>query len=165
MRVSRKMRRALVPAMVVLAAMAGACSHSGSAATPSGQQIARATFHTSGGEVRTAFLSVADTEAEREQGLMGRTSLARDGGEVFVFDGPVHTGFWMKDTLIPLSIAFWDASGRIVDVKEMAPCTSDLCPIYRPRAAYTHALEMNAGWFDQHEVRIGDQVELHVGTE
>jgi uncharacterized membrane protein (UPF0127 family) len=98
-------------------------------------------------------------------GLMGRTSLARNSGEVFVFDGPVRAGFWMKDTRIPLSIAFWDASGRIVDVKEMVPCTSDPCPVYRSRAPYTQALEMNAGWFDQHGVTIGDTVELHVGTE
>jgi uncharacterized protein len=159
------MWKALVVVMVLCATMAGACSHPGPSPASSGHLIAEATFETSHGRVPTSFLDVANTEAEREQGLMGRTSLARNAGEVFVFDGPVQTPFWMKDTQIPLSIAFWDASGRIVDVKEMAPCTSDPCPIYRPRAPYTHALEMNAGWFDQHGVRIGDQVELLVGSE
>jgi uncharacterized protein len=158
----RSMRWRLALALMVLAT---ACVRSGSSTSPSGHLIARTTFHTSAGDVRTSFLSVADTEAERQRGLMNRTSLARDGGEVFVFDGPVQDAFWMKDTLIPLSIAFWDASGRIVDLKEMTPCRSDPCPLYRPRAPYTHALEMNAGWFDEHGVTIGDTVELHVGSE
>jgi uncharacterized protein len=160
------MRKANIPTLVLVAALAGGCSGSGSLATPSGHLVATATFHTSDdGEVRTSFLTVADTEAERQAGLMGRTSLARNGGEVFVFDGRVQTAFWMKDTKLPLSIAFWDASGRVVDVQEMEPCTSDPCPVYESSAPYTHALEMNAGWFDQHGVKIGDAVELHVGTE
>ena len=59
-------------------------------------------------------VEAADTPAEREHGLMGRTSLDTDEGMVFVFDGPTDGSFWMKDTLIPLSIAFWDEDGRIV---------------------------------------------------
>jgi uncharacterized membrane protein (UPF0127 family) len=158
------MRRAKV-VLVLVAALAAGCSGSGPPATPSGHLVAKATFHTSDGKVRTSLLAVADTEAERQAGLMGRTSLARNGGELFVFDGRVQTAFWMKDTKLPLSIAFWDASGRIVDVQEMEPCAADPCAVYQSSAPYTHALEMNAGWFDQHGVKIGDTVELHVGTE
>jgi uncharacterized membrane protein (UPF0127 family) len=154
--------RRLLLGIAVVATVASACDRG---PAPSEHLIARATFHTSSGTIRTSFLAVADTEAERERGLMGRTSLARDSGEVFVFDGPVRTAFWMKDTEIPLSIAFWDDAGRIVDVKEMTPCTSDPCPVYRSRAPYTHALEMNAGWFEEHGIGIGDSVEFRVGTE
>ena len=159
------MRRASVVVLLALAMMLAACSRGSSTATASGSRIARATFHTAEGDVRTSFLSVADSEAEREHGLMGRTSLAADGGEVFLFDGTVDVTFWMKDTEIPLSIAFWDASGRIVDLEEMEPCAADPCPTYRSRAPYTTALEMNAGWFRDHGVRIGDQVDLQLGTE
>jgi uncharacterized protein len=151
--------------MLLVAVVGSGCSRSETSAATSKHLVAEAIFHTSGGNIRTSFLDVANTESERRAGLMGRTSLARNSGEVFVFDGPVRAAFWMKDTRIPLSIAFWDASGRIVDVKEMVPCTSDPCPVYRSLVPYTHALEMNAGWFDQHGVRIGDTVELHVGTE
>src|SRR5207249_84505 len=66
------------------------------------------TFHTASGNVVIADYSLANTAEERQHGLMGVTSLGRYGGEVFLFDGPQTTGgFWMKDTLIPLSIVFW----------------------------------------------------------
>jgi uncharacterized membrane protein (UPF0127 family) len=159
------MRRTFFSALVLLTCATMGCSRAAPAPVPSGHLIGVATFRTSEGTARTSFLAVADTEAERERGLMERTSLARDGGEVFVFGGTVDATFWMKDTLIPLSIAFWDASGTIVDLSEMVPCTADPCPRYGSRAPYTHALEMNAGWFADHGVTIGDTVELRIGTE
>jgi len=161
--VRRTSVRALVALLMLPLVSLAACSRS--ATSSRGNRIARATFHTADGDVRTSFLSVADSEAERERGLMGRTSLPADGGEVFLFDGTVDATFWMKDTEIPLSIAFWDASGTIVDLEEMVPCTADPCPTYRSRAPYTTALEMNAGWFRDHGVRIGDTVDLQLGTE
>jgi uncharacterized membrane protein (UPF0127 family) len=157
-------RRTSVVALLALVASVTACSRAGTS-SPSGNRVARATFHTAFGEVRTSFLSVADSEAERERGLMGRASLPADGGEVFLFDGTVDDTFWMKDTEIPLAIAFWDASGRIVDLQEMVPCPADPCPTYASRAPYSTALEMNAGWFRDHGVRIGDTVDLSVGRE
>jgi uncharacterized protein len=133
--------------------------------TPSLEPSGRATFTTYSGPVRTSRLEVADTEAERELGLMGRTDLTPESGMVFVYDDETARSFWMKDTLIPLSIAFWGEDGRVVDILEMEPCRADPCTVYTPRASYTTALEMNAGWFDEHGVKVGDRVELQLATE
>jgi uncharacterized membrane protein (UPF0127 family) len=102
----------------------------------------------------------ADTPAERAHGLMGRTSLGTDEGMVFVFDGPTDGSFWMKDTLIPLSIAFWDEDGRIVGIRDMEPCTADPCPTYGSPEPYVGALEVDQGFFAEHGVVIGDRIEL-----
>ena len=96
---------------------------------------------------------------------MGVEALDEDGGMVFVFDGEQDGSFWMKDTLIPLSIAFWGEDGRLLDILEMEPCTADPCPTYSARAPYTHALEMNAHWFDDRGIEIGDRVELTIDSE
>lgn len=105
-------------------------------------------------------VEIANGPEERARGLMGRTSLDADRGMAFLFEEPVINAFWMKNTRIPLSIAFWDADARIVDVLEMTPCPEDPCPIYRPGAPYVGAVEANAGYFAKHGVRIGDEVEL-----
>jgi uncharacterized protein len=106
----------------------------------------------------------ADSPAEREQGLMGRTSLGADEGMIFLFDdvadGPVTSEFWMKDTLIPLSVAFWDEHGRIVGIRDMDPCTEDRCPTYSSPTPYIGALEVNIGFFAEHGVKTGDRIEL-----
>jgi uncharacterized protein len=104
---------------------------------------------------------VADTDAERAEGLMGRTSLDADAGMVFLWEGPVETTFWMKDTLIPLSIAFWNERGRIVEILDMAPCRQDDCPSYGPDEPFVGALEVNRGFFDDHGVEVGDSVFLN----
>jgi uncharacterized membrane protein (UPF0127 family) len=66
----------------------------------------------------------------------------------------------MKDTLIPLSIAFVDAGGRVVTLRDMAPCEADPCMTYSATAPYVTAIEANAGWFDAHHVEVGDEVSL-----
>ncbi len=91
---------------------------------------------------------------------MGRRSLAPDAGMVFLEDGPTDATFWMKDTLLPLSIAFWGTDGRIVDLQDMAPCRADPCPRYRSTAPYVGAVEVNLGFFAAHGVRVGDTVRL-----
>jgi len=119
------------------------------------------TFHTAEGDVIVADYRLADTEAEREQGLMGVTSLGRYGGEVFLFDGPQTSGgFWMKDTLIPLSIAFWGSDGRIYKMFEMEPCKADPCHVYEPGGTFVGAIEMGEGEFGRLGVKIGDTVEV-----
>lgn len=105
-------------------------------------------------------VEVADEPAERSVGLMGRTSLPEDRGMVFLFDGPVSTSFWMKDTLIPLSIAFWTEDQRIVAILDMEPCEADPCPTYGPGVPFVGAVEANQGWFERNGVRVGDGVEL-----
>ncbi len=124
-----------------------------------------ATFATASGKVRTSTLEIADTGAERERGLMNRNTLAPNAGMVFVFDGETTNSFWMKDTPIPLSIAFWGDGGRVVDILDMQPCTTDPCTVYTPRGPYTRALEMNLGWFERRGVQIGDRVELQLTPE
>ena len=114
---------------------------------------------TAGGEV-TVPVEVADTPAERERGLMGRQSLASDDGMVFIFPNNSNDAFWMKGTLIPLSIAFYDDRGRIVSLLDMEPCRAEPCPLYSPGAAYRGALEVNRGAFDRWGVRVGDRLRL-----
>jgi uncharacterized protein len=112
------------------------------------------------GEETTIALEVADTPSERERGLMGRTSLPADAGMAFVFPED-HTGpFWMKDTLIPLSIAFYTADGRILKILDMEPCTEDPCPLYNPGVAYRGALEVNKGAFDDWGISAGDRLRI-----
>jgi uncharacterized membrane protein (UPF0127 family) len=103
-------------------------------------------------------VEIADNDARRERGLMFRTRLAANAGMAFVWPTNVASAFWMKDTRIPLSVAFFDAKGRIVRVLDMAPCRADPCPIYDPRATYRGALEVNKGAFRRWKVRVGDRI-------
>lgn len=90
-------------------------------------------------------VAVADTRALRSQGLMGVTDLGGLDGMLFAFDESSDGGFWMKDTLISLDIAFFDTDGLFVDAFTMRPCTENPCPVYRPSGAYRHAVEVPAG--------------------
>jgi uncharacterized protein len=101
-------------------------------------------------------VQVADDDASREQGLMGVTSIPENSGMAFTWTSPTDATFWMKDTLIPLSIAFVGQDGRIVTIKEMTPCTADPCTTYGADAPYTMALEANANWFEDNRVQVGD---------
>lgn len=119
----------------------------------------RVVIDTDAGEV-TVDVEVADTPAEREAGLMNRESLARNAGMLFEFDDDYRGGFWMKDTLIPLSIAFADSEGTILRILDMEPCTADPCRIYDPGVAYRRALEVNQGAFERWGVSEGDRLTL-----
>ena len=103
---------------------------------------------------------VADTQSERAAGLMHVMALAPDDGMAFVFDGPVTDQFWMKDTLIPLSVVFVGEDGRIISESDMNPCTADPCPTYPASGPYTMAIEANLGWFHDHGVRVGSKARL-----
>jgi uncharacterized membrane protein (UPF0127 family) len=78
-------------------------------------------------------VEVASTDAQRAQGLMNRRRLAPKAGMVFLFAQPTRTQFWMKETLIPLSIAFYDRSGRILRILDMAPCRAAVPGLRRGR--------------------------------
>jgi uncharacterized protein len=91
---------------------------------------------------------VADRDELRRRGLMGVRELPREGGMLFLFPADTRGGFWMKDTLIPLSIAYFDAGGRVLAIMDMEPCTADPCPSYDPGVAYRGALEVNRGRFE-----------------
>jgi uncharacterized membrane protein (UPF0127 family) len=105
-------------------------------------------------------VEVADDAEERARGLMGRRELAEDAGMVFVFPEPTRGAFWMRDTLIPLSIAFYDGSGTILRILDMEPCRAEPCPLYDPGVAYRGALEVNQGAFERWGVLPGDTLTL-----
>ena len=99
---------------------------------------------------------VAATVATRTTGLMNRFSLQPDHGMLFVFDEPQPMNFWMKNTYVPLSIAFIDAGGRIMNIEDMAPQTENAHP---SRGLALYALEMKKGWFVQNGIGEGDRVD------
>jgi uncharacterized membrane protein (UPF0127 family) len=100
-------------------------------------------------------VSIADTPEAKEQGLMGVEEMDEDVGMVFLEPEPVQQSFWMKDTLIPLSVAFWDQSRHIVAVIDMDPCLEEPCTLYDPGVAWVGAVEVNQGYFDRHAFELG----------
>ena len=102
-------------------------------------------------------VEIARTDAERQRGLMDRTSLDDGAGMLFVFPEPVEVAFWMKNTLIPLSIAFIDEQGIIIDIQDMQPQDETL---HYPSGPYRYALEVPQGWFERAGVAIGHTAEL-----
>ncbi|MEB0134989.1 DUF192 domain-containing protein [Actimicrobium sp. CCC2.4] len=95
---------------------------------------------------------VAATEAEREQGLMFREKMGPNEGMVFLFGAPAGVCMWMKNTLLPLSVAFIDDDGKIVNIEDMKPQTTESHCAVKP---IRYALEMNAGWFKQKNIKAG----------
>ncbi|BDB25343.1 DUF192 domain-containing protein [Cupriavidus sp. P-10] len=98
---------------------------------------------------------VAATPAAREQGLMYRKSMPVNGGMLFVFEQKAGHCFWMRNTELPLSIAFLADDGTIVNIEDMAPRSENN---HCPKAAIRYALEMNQGWFAQKGIRAGAKI-------
>jgi uncharacterized membrane protein (UPF0127 family) len=109
----------------------------------------------SAGQSVVLSIEIADTPDERAIGLMNRESLPDDGGMLFDFGADVQAGFWMKNTLIPLSIAFIDKDGVIVHIEDMEPQTEELH--YSP-SLYRYAIEVNQGWYADNGITAGDTV-------
>jgi uncharacterized protein len=99
---------------------------------------------------------LADTAAKRERGLMFRKYLPENSAMLFVFDPPAQATFWMKDTRIPLSIAFVDSRGRILEIRSMKPFDKTYISSISSTVAY--ALEVNSGWFGRHGIRLGARI-------
>ncbi|MBW3577330.1 MAG: DUF192 domain-containing protein [Actinobacteria bacterium] len=94
-------------------------------------------------------VKVANTPARRAHGLMEVASLPPAVGMLFTFPDDTAGGFWMKNTLVPLDIAYADAGGDIHTILQMEPCPAGHdCPLYPPSQPYRYALEVAAGWFD-----------------
>jgi hypothetical protein len=104
---------------------------------------------------REIQVEVARTPGERAVGLMDRKHLGKEEGMFFIFEEEGYHSFWMKNTLIPLSIAFIDKEGRIVKITNMKPLTLDSHPPPKP---ILYALEMNQGWFSKNGIKVGDVV-------
>jgi uncharacterized membrane protein (UPF0127 family) len=106
----------------------------------------------------TLQVEVADTAGSRAQGLMHRKRLADNAGMLFVFEETSSWGFWMKNTLIPLSIAFIGEDWRIVDIVDMdvaADPANGPFPIYESKKPYKYALEVNQGFFKRKGLDVG----------
>jgi uncharacterized membrane protein (UPF0127 family) len=111
-----------------------------------------------GGSPVTVRLEVAADPATRARGLMERERVPPGTGMVFLYPADVAESFWMKNTLVPLSIAFVAADGRVVSVAEMTPCKADPCPSYAPGGPYRYAVELAAGSFGDAGVGPGARV-------
>lgn len=147
--------RTVLAALLLLTA----CSSGGPDRAPDSDATTRLEIQTDG-RVVVVDVEVADDDEERSIGLMNRERLDPDAGMVFLWEEPLHTTFWMEDTLIPLSIAFWNDRGMIVAILDMEPCGAAPCPSYDPGVEFEGALEVNQGFFEEHDVEVGDRVEL-----
>lgn len=113
---------------------------------------------------------LAQTQQQREVGLMYRDYLPPDGGMLFVYQNEAREAYWMFHTLIPLDIAFIARDGTIVDIKDMPRLDNpdDMQDaarhVYPSEAPYWYALEVNEGWFVQHGVGVGQQVMFCLGA-
>jgi uncharacterized membrane protein (UPF0127 family) len=152
---------------------AGACGSDGdgevasdACPSPTAPEVAAADFAEGrgildGDEGSTLIdLEIAETPEQRQLGLMHRTCLEDDKGMAFIFFEESTGGFYMKDTLIPLSIAFFDVEGKILKILDMEPCDTAICETYEPGVTYMGALEVNQGSFEEWGIEEGD--ELHV---
>jgi uncharacterized membrane protein (UPF0127 family) len=110
-----------------------------------------------GAEPVKIIVEVAVAPEDRNKGLMFREKLPDGEGMIFVFDRDQKLSFWMKNTLIPLSIAFIASDGRIVDIKDMQP--HDLNSVMSSRSV-RYALEVPQGWFGRAGVSPGDMVKI-----
>ena len=102
-------------------------------------------------------VEIADTPETQEKGLMGRESMTEDHGMLFVYDRDSRKSFWMKNTLIPLSIAYIAADGTIREIYDMEPLSTR---IVDSRYSVRYALEVNQGAFQRHGIKEGDKVEF-----
>ena len=101
------------------------------------------------------IVEVAATPQTRETGLMNRFSLQQDHGMLFVFEVPQPLAFWMKNTYIPLSIAFVDRNGRILNIEDMRPQDEST---HWSKGLALYAIEMRQGWFASKGIEAGDVV-------
>jgi uncharacterized membrane protein (UPF0127 family) len=159
----RALRPLLVP-VALLVLLAAACSGDGGddgdgSGDGSGDGANTVTLNVVDEDGRSERLTVelARTPTERAIGLMFRDELAEDGGMLFVFAADTGSGFWMRDTTFPISVAFIREDGTIIDIQDMEPLTDDL---HYPPQPYRYGLELNEGWFERHEYGVGDRVEI-----
>ena len=99
---------------------------------------------------------VASSDTERKQGLMYRRILPDNRGMLFVFPETTLLGLWMMDTYVPLSVAFIDEEGLVMNIEEMQPRTQDVHKSAKPAK---YALEANLGWFKKYGIKAGARVE------
>jgi uncharacterized membrane protein (UPF0127 family) len=112
------------------------------------------------GASATVSIEVAATTEQRQRGLMFREALPEDAGMLFLFPFEVHTGFWMRNTKVPLDIAYIGADGRVQEIRAAKPLDET---VLTPTDAYLYVLEVNQGWFQRHSLGVGAKVTLPAG--
>ena len=145
MTMNRIFPRALLCASALLLAASGASAQN--------NQFGRAQL---GAGMHLIQVEVAANDPQRQQGLMFREKMGANNGMVFVFEEPTKQCMWMKNTLLPLSVAFIDDTGHIVNIEDMAPQTLDSHCSTKP---VKYALEMNLGWFTQKHIKPGTLID------
>ena len=106
------------------------------------------------------FAEIAITDTQKACGLMFRTSLAPNGAMVFVYDAPQKASFWMKNTEIPLDIAFLNKDGEITEIKKLYP--NNLNPVISASKNILFCIETNQDWFANNGVSVGDKLNMNV---
>lgn len=154
-----RVRLLILMAFVLVLGVAG-CGSSGADSKTETTLPTKQVAISNGGKSEKVILEIAATAPQREQGLMYRQEMADDHGMLFVFPDETTAAFWMKNTYIPLDIAFVSAQGEIVDILPGKPLDETLIA---PRHAYLYAIEMNQGWFAKHGLGLGSKVELPAG--
>lgn len=110
----------------------------------------------------TVSVELAITPEEKAKGLMHREYLAEDKGMLFIFEDEKTPSFWMKNTLLPLDMVFINSDNKIVDILIAEPCKKDPCKNYTPKADAKYVLEINAGFSEKHNAKIGDEVSFKI---
>ena len=106
--------------------------------------------------MKKLFIEIADTPEKREQGLMYRKNLAKNQGMLFKFPHNTFASFWMKNTYIPLDIAFLNEQGRILQIESLSPLNTKA--VYSNHSC-KYALEVNKGWFTQNGIIVGSKID------
>ena len=142
--------RILLLALFLTVGWAG-CQQKNSDSSPFGLRVIQLRIGNS-----SLFAEVADNPQTSANGLMFRDSLPDDHGMLFVFEKPKTASFWMKNTKIPLSIAYIDSGGRILQIESMKP--HDETPVASTSNEVAFALEVNEGWFTRNAVSVGAKI-------
>ncbi len=155
------MHRALAIALLLIGLTT--CANDAPAGTgTSSTSQAEVVVRTADGE-QSLTVRIADSDEERQHGLMGVRDLPANDGMAFVYDAPSSETFWMKDTPLPLAIAFVGADGHILAIREMTPCAAEPCATYASPGPYMWAVEANSGWFSANGALVGDEAVLLEG--
>ena len=153
------------PATTALATTAPAPT--GPVVQPQGFDLAPAEVTLPSGEVCALCLWMAETARQRQRGLMAVTDLGVAHGMAFVYDAPTSGQFWMRDTPLPLSIAFFAPDGRFVSAADMEPCLTgppEDCARYSPAGPYVTAIEVPQGGLADLGIRPGSRLQLRTGS-
>lgn len=149
-------------ALILLMLTLGSCSRAApeTASTGPAGDLPRGTLVIGGNDPLELEVDLALSSATQAKGLMNVEEIPDDYGMVFLWSETSVHSFYMKNTLIPLDIAWWDEDGRIVDIQTMQPCTADPCRVYTPAAPHIAAVEVNAGLLEEAGVEVGDTARM-----